>query len=135
MIGKFGGLLYLIAFIVHFTCYAIYGFICVFFTKSFLNRYGMDYSGAIITRFFGSLFIGSCTFAFYIMFFRDEGVALSNWGFFTLIFFQNLSVFIVGIYTIKINKLGHTSKTSIEGVIASGILTILSAIIAYGIVW
>ena len=135
MIGKFGGLLYLIAFIIHFTGYAIYGFRCVFQTKSFLNHYGMDYSGAIMTRFFGSLFIGSCVLAFYIMFFKEDGVAFNNWGFFTLIFFQNLSAFIIGIYTIKINKLGHTPKTSIEGIIAPGILTVLSAVMGYGIVW
>jgi len=46
---------------------------------------------------------------------------------------QNLSAFIVGIYAIKINKLGHTEKTSIEGIIAPGVLTLLSAILCYGL--
>jgi hypothetical protein len=46
---------------------------------------------------------------------------------------QNLCAFIVGIYTIKINKLGHTEKTSIEAIIAPGILTALSAILIYGL--
>ena len=41
--------------------------------------------------------------------------------------------FLIGSYAIKISKLGHTDKTSIEGVIAPGVLTILSAILCYGL--
>ena len=41
--------------------------------------------------------------------------------------------FLIGIYSIKINKLGHTEKTSIEGIIAPGVLMILSAILIYGL--
>ena len=44
-----------------------------------------------------------------------------------------LTAVIVGIYAIKINKLGHTEKTSIEGIIAPGVLTLLSAILCYGL--
>ena len=54
-------------------------------------------------------------------------------AFFNLVFLQNLSAFIVGIYNIKINKLGHTPQTSNEGIIAPGILTLLSAILCYGL--
>ena len=63
---------------------------------------------------------------------RENGVD-GTWGFFNLVFLQNLSAFIVGIYTIKINKLGHTEKTSIEGIIAPEVLTLLSAILCYGL--
>ena len=70
--------------------------------------------------------------AIYIMFIRSGGVE-NTWGFFNLIFVQNLMTFLIGIYTIKISKLGHTEKTSIEGVIAPGVLTILSAILCYGL--
>ena len=76
--------------------------------------------------------IGSVLIALYIMFVRDGGVN-GTWGFFNLIFMQNLCAFIVGIYTIKINKLGHTEKTSNEGIIAPGILTVLIAILCYGL--
>ena len=54
-------------------------------------------------------------------------------AFFNLVFLQNLSAFCVGIYTIKINKLGHTPQTSNEGIIAPGILTLLSAILCFGL--
>ena len=50
-----------------------------------------------------------------------------------LVFVQNLMYLIFGIYTIYINKLGHTEKTNSEGVIAAGVLTILSAILTYGL--
>ena len=132
MIEKFNGILFLIVFVVHFIGYAVYAFRCVFGTQSFLDQYAMDVTGAIMTRFFGAMFIGSFIMAMYIMFVRPGGVE-GTWGFFNLVFLQNLSAFIVGIYTIKINKLGHTEKTSIEGVIAPGVLTVLSAILCYGL--
>jgi len=132
MIEQFNGIIYLAVFIIHFIGYAVYAYKCVFATKSFLDQYGVDSSAAIMTRFFGSFFIGAILMALYIMFVRDGGVD-GTWGFFNLIFMQNLCAFIVGIYTIKINKLGHTEKTSIEGIIAPGILTALSAILIYGL--
>ena len=111
MIEKFNGIIYLVVFIIHFIGYAVYAYKCVFATKSFLDQYGVDNSAAIMTRFFGSFFIGAIVMALYIMFVRENGVD-GTWGFFNLVFLQNLSAFIVGIYTIKINKLGHTEKTS-----------------------
>ena len=84
-----------------------------------------------MTRFFGSLFVGAVVMAIYIMFVRENGVE-GTWGFFNLVFLQNLSAFIIGVYSIKISKLGVTEKTSIEGIIAPGILTVLSAILCYG---
>ena len=132
MIEKFNGVVYLAIFVIHFIGYAVYAYRCVFGTQSFLNQYAIDNTGAIMTRFFGSMFIGAILMAIYIMFVRDDGV-YGTWGFFNLIFLQNLSAFIVGVYTIKINKLGHTEKTSIEGIIAPGILTALSAILCYGL--
>ena len=92
----------------------------------------MDKTGAIMTRFFGSFFVGSVLMALYIMFVRSGGVE-NTWGFFNLVFVQNLMAFLIGIYSIKINKLGHTEKTSIEGIIAPGVLMILSAILIYGL--
>ena len=132
MIEKFNGIIYLIIFVIHFLVYAVYAFRTVIGTKAFMDQYNVDHSAAIMIRFFGAPFIGSVLVALYIMFVRDGGIN-GTWGFFNLIFLQNLSAFIIGFYTIKINKLGHTEKTSIEGVIAPGILTILSAILCYGL--
>ena len=132
MIDKFNGIFYLVVFIVHFLGYAFYAYRCIFATQSFLDQYAMDKTGAIMTRFFGSFFVGSVLMALYIMFVRSGGVE-NTWGFFNLVFVQNLMAFLIGIYSIKINKLGHTEKTSIEGIIAPGVLMILSAILICGL--
>ena len=129
MVENFNGIIYLIVFIVHFLGYAFYAFQCVFNTKNFLDKYGVDHTGAIMTRFFGAFFIGSTLMAIVILLVGTEGA----WPFFVLIFLQNLSAFFIGIYSIKINKLGVNEKTTIEGIIAPGILTILSTILIYGL--
>ena len=129
MIDNFNGIIYLIVFIVHFLGYAFYAFQTVLNTKNFCDKYGMDHTGAIMTRFFGAIFIGSILMAIYIVFRGTEG----TWAFFNLVFLQNLAAFIIGIYSIKINKLGVNEKTSIEGIIAPGVLTILSTILIYGL--
>tara|TARA_E500000331_G_C17010081_1_gene605983 strand:- start:240 stop:656 length:417 start_codon:yes stop_codon:yes gene_type:complete len=132
MIDKFGGVLYLIVFIVHFAAYAFYAFRCVFGTKAFIDQYAMGDGSAIMTRFFGSIFIGSVLMALYIMLVRPAGLE-GTWAFFNLIFLQNLFAFFVGIYSHKISTLGVNEKTSIEGIIAPGILTLLSAVLTYGL--
>ena len=132
MIEKFNGIVYLIIFIVHFLVYAVYAFRTIVGTKGFMDQYGIDHSAAVMIRFFGAPFVGSFLMALYIMLVRDGGVS-GTWAFFNLIFIQNLMYFIFGIYTIYINKLGHNEKTNSEGIIASGVLTILSAILCYGL--
>ena len=82
--------------------------------------------------FFGSIFIGSTVMAIYVGFIRPNGLE-ATWAFFNLIFLQNLSAFIVGFYNTKINKLGHTDKTSDEAIYAPLVLTILSAVLCYGL--
>ena len=132
MIEKFNNLFYLIIFIFHFAAYGVYAYKSVVGTKSFLKQYGMDVTGAGVVRFFGGFFIGSILMALYIMLVRNNGVE-ATWGFFNLVFVQNLVLFLVGFYNIYINKLGHTKKTSVEAVIAPGILTLLSAMLCYGL--
>ena len=131
MIEKFNGIFYLAVFIIHFIGFAYYRFRCVFQTKSFLDKYGIDDTGAGMVRFFGSIFLGSVVMAIYVGFVRPNGLE-TTWAFFNLIFLQNLSAFIVGFYNTKINKLGHTDKTSDEGIYAPLVLTILSAVMIYG---
>ena len=132
MLEKFNGIIYLAVFLIHFIGVAYYGIRCVFQTQSFLNQYGMHDTGAGIVRFFGSIFIGSTVMAIYVGFIRPNGLE-ATWAFFNLIFLQNLSAFIVGFYSTKINKLGHTDKTSDEAIYAPLVLTILSAVLCYGL--
>ena len=114
MIEHFNGLFYLFVFAIHFLAYAFYGYKCIVSTKSFLDQYGVDHTAAAMTRFFGAMFLGSVLMALYIIFIRPMihgDIGLENtWAFFNLVFLQNLCAFIVGFYSTKINKLGHTDK-------------------------
>ena len=132
MIDKFGGITFLVIFVIHFAAYAVYAFRCVFGTKAFVDQYGMSDGSAIMTRFFGSIFIGSVLMALYIMLVRPEGLE-GTWAFFNLIFLQNLFAFLVSLFSHRKGSLGTNEKTSIEGNIAPGILTILSALLCYGL--
>ena len=91
MIEKFNGIIYLAVFIIHFIGYGVYAYRCVFGTQSFLDQYGVDKTAAIMTRLFGSLFIGAIVMALYIMFVRDNGVD-GTWGFFNLVFLKGLQM-------------------------------------------
>ena len=110
------------------------GYMLLFWPCSWGLTLSYDFSEDLKKYFIYLLlyFLGSVLMAIYIMFIRSGGVE-NTCGFFNLIFVQNLMSFLIGIYAIKISKLGHTDKTSIEGVIAPGVLTILSAILCYGL--
>ena len=129
---KFNGIIYLIIFIVHFVGYAFYAFRCLAGTKAFVDQYGMGDGAAIMTRFFGSFIVGTVLMALYIMLVRPEGLT-GTWAFFNLVFLQNVFAFIFAIWSHKKGNLGTNEKTSIEGIIAPGVLTLLSAVLCYGL--
>ncbi len=132
MIEKFNGIIYLIVFIVHFAAFAVYAFRCLFTTKAFVDQYGMGDGAAIMTRFFGSIFVGSVAMAIYVGFIRPDGLE-NTWAFFNLIFLQNVAAFIFAIWSHQKGNLGVNNKTSVEGIIAPGVLTLLSAVLCYGL--
>ena len=92
----------------------------------------MGDGAAIMTRFFGSIFVGSVLMAVYVGFVRPGGLE-NTWAFFNLIFLQNAASFVFAIWSHKKGNLGTNEKTSIEGIIAPGVLTLLSAILCYGL--
>ena len=132
MIDKFNGIIYLLIFLVHFIAYAVYAYRCLFMTKKFVDQYGMGDGAAIMTRFFGSIFVGSVLMAIYVGFVRPGGLE-NTLAFFNLIFLQNAAAFIFAIWSHKKGNLGTNEKTSVEGIIAPGVLTVLSAILCYGL--
>ena len=131
MIDKFGNVFYLIIYLAHFIIVGSYAYQLVFDTKKFLKGRGVDKTATLITRFAGSFMIAIVLMAIYVAFIRSGGLE-ATWAFFNLIFLQNLSAFIVGFYNTKINKLGHTDKTSDEGIYAPLVMTKLSAVMIYG---
>ena len=131
MIEKFHGIIYLIVFLVHFIGTGVYAFQLIVGTKKFRERFQIDETASTIMRMAGALFLGAVLMAIYIMFVRPNGVE-GTWGFFNLIFVQNLCIFLVNTYSIKVDKTGMKTESN-EGVIAPFVFTVLSAILCYGL--
>ena len=133
MIEKFNGIIYLIIFIVHFLGFGVYAYQMIINNKNFRAKFEMDETATPVMRMIGASFLGALLMALYIMFIRPGGVE-GTWAFFNLVFVQNLCIFIVNTYSIKINKTGITEGTNHnEGVIAPLVFTILMAILCYGL--
>ena len=132
MIEKFGNIIYLIIYIVHFGIIGTYGYQLVFGTQKFIEGRGVDKSATLLTRFGGSFMIASVIMAIYVAFVRSGGLE-ATWAFFNFIFIINLCILIINFYSIKINKTGVNEKTGTDGIYAPLILTILSAIMCYGL--
>ena len=131
MIEKFNVIIYLTVFIVHFLGFGVYAYQMIINSKNCRAKFEMDETATPIMRMVGALFFGSLLMALYIMFIRPGGVD-GTWAFFNLVFVQNLSIFIVNTYSIKIDKTGVKTDSN-EGVIAPLVFTILSAVLIYGL--
>ena len=132
MAQNFNNSFFLIIFFIHFIIYGLYAYKCVFDTKDFLKEYGMHKTSAIMTRFFGSMLLGSFVLAGYIVFVREKGTA-GTWAFFNLIFLQNLFTFFVAMSSHQKRNLGVVKRTSVIGIIIPAILTLLSGILCFGL--
>ena len=131
MIEKFNGIFYLIVFLIHFIGIGAYSYQMIIGNQKFREKFEIDKTAATIMRMTGALFLGSFLMAIYIMFVRPNGVE-GTWAFFNLVFVQNLCIFIVNTYSIKIDKTGIMNDSN-EGVIAPLVFTILSAVLIYGL--
>ena len=131
MIEKFNGIIYLIIFLVHFIGTGVYAFQLIIGTKKFREKFDIDETATTMMRMTGALFLAAVLMAIYIMFIRPGGVE-GTWAFFNLIFLQNLCIFVVNTYSIKIDKTGIKTGSN-EGVIAPLVFTILSAILCFGL--
>ena len=132
MIEKFNGIFYLIVFLAHFIGIAVYCFQTIVGTKSFMDKFDIDHSAAIIVRFVGALMIGWVIMAIYIIFLRPNGVE-GTCAFFNLLVIIHACVFLTNFYSIKIDKTGINEKTSNEGLIAPIVFLILSSVLVYGL--
>ena len=131
MIEKFNGIIYLIIFLVHFIGTGVYAFQLIIGTKKFREKFDIDETATTMMRMTGALFLATVLMAVYIMFIRPGGVE-GTWAFFNLVFLQNLCIFVVNTYSIKIDKTGIKTDSN-EGVIAPLVFTILSAILCFGL--
>ena len=131
MIEKFNGILYLILFVIHFLGTGAYAYQMIIGNQKFREKFQIDETAATIMRMTGAIFLGSFLMAIYVMFVRPNGVE-GTWAFFNLIFVQNLCVFIVNTYSIKIDKTGVMNDSN-EAIIAPLVFTIISAVLCYGL--
>ena len=131
MIEKFNGVIYLILFVIHFLGFGAYAYQMIIGNQKFREKFQIDKTAATIMRMAGAIFLGSFLMAIYVMFVRPNGVE-GTWAFFNLVFVQNLCVFIVNTYSIKINKLGVMNDSN-EAIIAPLVFTIISAVLCYGL--
>ena len=131
MIEKFNGIIYLIIFLLHFIGIGVYAFQLIIGTKKFREKFEIDETATTMMRMTGALFLAAVLMAIYIMFIRPGGVE-GTWAFFNLVFLQNLCIFVVNTYSIKIDRTGIKTDSN-EGVIAPLVFTILSAILCFGL--
>jgi hypothetical protein len=131
MIEKFNGIFYLILFVMHFLGVGIYAYQMIIGNQKFRNKFQIDETATATMRMIGAIFLGTFLMAMYIMFVRPNGVE-DTWAFFNLVFVQNLCIFIVNTYSIKIVKTGVKSPSN-EAVVAPLIFTIISAVLCYGL--
>ena len=132
MIEKFNNIFYLIIYLVHFLGVGIYAFQTIFSTKNFMERFGIDPSGAIMIRMAGAFMLAVFLMSIYVGFVRPNGLE-NTWGFLNLVFINNLCIFLCNFYSVKIDKTGVTKKTGNEPVIAPLVFTIMSALLIYGL--
>lgn len=131
MVEKFNGIFYLIIFVIHFIGVGAYAYQMIVGNQKFREKFEIDKTAATIMRMTGALFLGSFLMALYVMFVRPNGVE-GTWAFFNLVFIQNLCIFIVNTYSIKIDKTGIMNDSN-EGVVAPLVFTVLSAVLIYGL--
>ena len=131
MIEKFNGAFYLILFVIHFLGVGAYAYQMIIGNQKFREKFQIDETAATIMRMAGAIFLGSFLMAIYVMFVRPNGVE-GTWAFFNLVFVQNLCVFIVNTYSIKIDKTGVMNDSN-EAIIAPLVFTIISAVLCFGL--
>ena len=131
MIEKFNGIFYLILFSIHFLGVGAYAYQMIIGNQKFREKFQIDKTAATIMRMAGAIFLGSFLMAIYVMFVRPNGVE-GTWAFFNLVFVQNLCVFIVNTYSIKIDKTGVMNDSN-EAIIAPLVFTVISAVLCFGL--
>ena len=76
MVEKFNGIFYLIIYLVHFIGVGVYAFQTIFGTKNFMERFGIDPSGAIMIRMAGAFMLAVFLMSIYVGFIRPGGCLL-----------------------------------------------------------
>ena len=129
MIENFNGIFYLAIFLVILAMNIFYGYSCLFNTKNFMNKYGIDITSAFFARFAGSMIAGSVLMQLYILFRGTE----ATWAFFNFMFIVMTLIAVSSYYTGEIDKMGRTDQYSKEGWLSTGALAIGWGVLCFGL--
>ena len=129
MLENFNGIFYLLIFLLILVINAFYAYNCLFNTKNFISKYGIDVTAAFFARFAGAVILGAVLMQLYILF---RGTTVT-WAFFNFMFIMMTIISITSYYTGEVDKLGRTDQYSREGYLSTGGLAIGWAILCFGL--
>ena len=133
MIDLFNGYIFFGIFIITLLMGAYYAYRSLLDTKSFMAQYGIHVTAMLPARLAGSLIASITIVGIYILF-RENGPE-GTWAFFAINFIQALLFSIFGYLSVndkEIKELDDVKYTA-EGYIVPLILTILNAVLIYGL--
>tara|TARA_Y100001968_G_C18787848_1_gene449803 strand:- start:22 stop:435 length:414 start_codon:yes stop_codon:yes gene_type:complete len=130
MSEEFGGLFFLIIYLIILGGTGYYTYSTVFQTNSFLEKYRIDSSGAFMVRFAGTFLIPVVILMIYMLLVSIKG----NWIFFVYGFLQAFTAAIVGYWTVEKSNYRNLDdeKISREGYIAPIAFCIAWGVVIYG---
>ena len=131
MAAEFNGIIFLAIYLIILLGISYYCFQTVFVTRNFLQKYGIDQSGAFMTRFSGTFMVPYVIIMIYMLF----GGISGNWLIFAYGFLQSLTALIIGYWTVEMSDFRTTKgeKVSKEGYLAPLWFVILWTILIYGV--
>tara|TARA_B100000902_G_C27165332_1_gene840886 strand:- start:623 stop:1033 length:411 start_codon:yes stop_codon:yes gene_type:complete len=127
MIEEFNGVIYLGLYLIILIGTAYYTYSTVFQTDKFLEKYGIDQSGAFMIRFAGTFLVPMVLLMVYMLLTGISG----NWIIFVYGFLQAVTATIVGYWTVEKS---HYKTITGEKVSSEGYLAPLGFTFAWGVV-
>ena len=133
MIDLFNGYIFFGIFIITLLMGAYYAYRSLLDTKSFMAQYGIDVTAMLPARLAGSLIASITIVGIYILF-RENGPE-GTWAFFAINFIQALLFSIFGYLSVNDKEIKEINdvKYTAEGYVVPLILTILNAVLIYGL--
>ena len=133
MIDLFNGYIFFGIFIITLLMGAYYAYRSLLDTKSFMAQYGIHVTAMLPARLAGSLIASITIVGIYILF-RENGPE-GTWAFFAINFIQALLFSIFGYLSVNDKEIKELEdvKYTAEGYVVPLVLTILNAILIYGL--
>ena len=131
MVEEFNGVIFLAIYVIILVGISSYCFQTIFMTRNFLQKYGIDQSGAFMTRFSGTFMLPFVIVMIYMLF---DGIS-GHWMIFSYGFLQSITALVIGYWTVEMSDFRTTNgeKISKEGYLAPLCFAIVWTILIYGV--